>query len=148
MFDMDQAHYEKIRAYYQSEDPLAHNWLVKAPTADLPCQGSIAIDTIFTTEDSNLYIKTNHNIAISTNNYAEGYYVILKSSDHVYALAPSHYKRAFKSFIADRHYLNTDLIAIMHTANLQPGNYQIYVLKSSDGNNILHCTGETWSKNE
>lgn len=148
MFDMDQSHFEKIRNYYQSADPLAEGWDPSQPTALLGCEGKRATSAVFTSPDGILHIKFENKINSPVDNYSEGSYVLLKSDQHVYISAPHQTKRSFTHFLTDFTYLNSGINAAFHTATIQPGEYRIYLLEHRNGQNRIFCTDETWVEHD
>jgi hypothetical protein len=148
MFDMDQAHFEKIRSYYQSEDPLAIGWNPNQATSILHCEGESGISAVFTTNDGILHIKTDINRLQDQGNYTEATYVLLKSNKHVYVSAPHQTKMSLSTFLTQFTYLNPEINGLFHTATIQPGDYQIYLLEHSSGQNKIFCTGEIWVEHD
>jgi hypothetical protein len=143
MFSMDRAHLEKIRSYYSSEDPLAANWNPAALSNPIKCDSIYNPDVVALTND-HLRISYTQDFFSFVKNYTDGGYVILKSDQHVYAAALNHQQLPLKTTLRRQMYFTKDTHANFHTANLEPGNYKIYLLKRESGVNRIYCTTKTW----
>ncbi|OJV18680.1 MAG: hypothetical protein BGO21_24480 [Dyadobacter sp. 50-39] len=145
MFSMDQQHYEKIRYYYRSEDPLAENW---QPRAD-----SVQCDRVYPPDEvgllgDHIVVGFHQDFFKPEKDYSDGAYVILKSTDHVYASPPNQASVPLKTTFRRGMYFNKGINASFHRANVEPGIYQIYLLVRKNGRNTIYCTGETWNEKE
>lgn len=145
MFSMDQQHYEKIRSYYRSADPLAENW---NPRAD-----SVLCDSIYQPDDvgqvgSHVVVGFHQDFFKAEKDYSDGAYVVLKSTEHVYASPPNQVAVPLKTTLRRGMYFSKGLNASFHTANLEPGIYKIYLLVRRNGHNAIYCTGKTWEEKE
>jgi hypothetical protein len=145
MFSMDQAHYEKIRSYYRSADPLAESW---DPRAD-----SVRCDSVYQPDEvgklgNHIVVGFYQDFFEPEKDYSDGAYVILKSSGHVYASAPNQASVPLKTTLRRGMYFSKGLNASFHTANVEPGIYEIYLLVRKNGRNKVYCTGKTWEEKE
>lgn len=145
MFSMDQRHYEKIRSYYRSADPLAENW---NPRAD-----SVACDSIYPPDEvgkigDHIVVGFHQDFFKPEKDYSDGAYVILKSTEHVYAAQPNQISVPLKTTFRRAMYFNKGINAGFHTANVEPGIYKIYLLVRKNGRNTVYCTGKTWEEKE
>ena len=145
MFSMDQQHYEKIRSYYRSTDPLAENW---NPRAD-----SVFCDSIYPPDEigllgDHIVIGFHQEFFKSEKDYTDGAYVILKSTDHIYASQPNQASVPLKTTFRRGMYFNKGINAGFHTANVEAGTYKIYLLVRKNGRNTIYCTGKTWEEKE
>lgn len=145
MFNMSQEHFEKIRSYYQSEDPLAEGWNPSVASDSLPCTGSYELDSVFSHNDEIRAFSTREFFAPEAS-YTDGIYVLLKSDSHVYASAPNQYAVPFKTFIRRLIYFGPGFQASFHQATVEPGIYKVYVLVRRNGKNSLYCTNHTWTE--
>lgn len=143
MFEMDQAHFEKIRNYYQSADPLAEGWDPRTPTATLPCVGNYPLDTLFQYEDA-IHAYAMKNFVEAEENYTDGPYMLLKSDTHVYASAPDQFAVPLQTFFRRFRYFARGFEGNFHQDTVEPGVYKIYVLIRQNGKNRLYCTGREW----
>lgn len=143
MFAMDQAHFEKIRSYYQSDDPLAEGWNPQATTPTLPCVGNYPLDTLFSHKEG-IYAHAMKNFVEAKQDYTDGPYMVLKSATHVYASAPSQFAVPFHTFFRRFRYFARGFKGNFHQATVEPGTYEVYVLIRQDGKNQLYCTGRKW----
>jgi hypothetical protein len=142
MFSMDQVHYEKIRTYYQSEDPLAEGWSPLTASGSVVCDSLYQPDTIFRQDNHiSVYFKGAFN---SQKDYSDGAYVLLKSPTHTYASAPNQPAVPLKTTIRRRTYFLKSARGTFHEATVEPGIYQIYLLLRTNGKNKIYCTGKTW----
>lgn len=145
MFSMDQQHYEKIRSYYRSADPLAENW---NPRAD-----SVLCDSIYPPDEigqigDHIVIGFHQEFFKPENGFSDGAYVILKSPEHVYASAPNQVAVPLKTTLRRGMYFSKGLNASFHTANVEPGTYKIYLIVRTNGHNAIYCTGKTWEEKQ
>ncbi len=145
MFSMDQQHYENIRAYYRSADPLAENW---NPRTD-----SVSCDSVYPPDEvgllgDHIVIGFHQEFFTPEKDFSDGAYVILKSPEHVYASPPNQMAVPLKTTLRRRMYFSRGLNASFHTANVEPGIYKIYLLVRKNGRNTIHCTGKTWEEKE
>lgn len=138
-FEMDRAHFEKIRAYYGSEDPLAEGWKPDTNSNQVPCKGQFPVDSIFEYR-SNVYVYYTENFIDATKDYTDGGYFILKSDTHVYASAPNQFSLPFKTFVRRMRYFSRGACASFHKGTLKPGLYKVYMLKRANGESKLYCT--------
>ncbi|WP_342089112.1 hypothetical protein [Dyadobacter sp. OTU695] len=145
MFSMDQQHYEKIRSYYSSGDPLAENW---KPRAD-----SVSCDSVYSPDEvgllgNHIVIGFHQEFFKPEKDYSDGAYVILKSPEHVYASPPNQVAVPLKTTLRRGMYFSKGLNASFHTANIEPGTYKIYLLVRRNGHNAIYCTGKIWEEKE
>lgn len=145
MFSMDQQHYEKIRSYYRSADPLAENW---NPRAD-----SVSCDSIYPPDEvglvgDHIVVSFQRDFFKPEKDYSDGAYVILKSTEHVYASQPNQVSVPLKTTFRRGMYFSKGINAGFHTANVEPGIYKIYLLVRKNGRNTIYCTGKTWEEKE
>lgn len=145
MFSMDQQHYEKIRSYYRSADPLAENWNPRADSVS--CTGAYPPDEVGQLGD-HIVVGFHQEFFQSEKDYSDGAYVILKSTEHVYAAQPNQASVPLKTTIRRGMYFNKGINASFHKANVEPGLYQIYLLVRKNGRNTIYCTGKTWEEKE
>ncbi len=143
MFEMDQTHFEKIRAYYQSADPLAKGWNPRAVGSLLPCAGTYALDTLFSYKDE-IHAYAMKNFVEAEESYTDGPYMLLKSDSHVYASAPAQFSVPLWTFFRRFRYFARGFEGNFHQETVEPGTYKIYVLIRQNGKNTLYCTGREW----
>jgi hypothetical protein len=143
MFEMDQAHFEKIRAYYQSADPLAEGWNPRAQGSSLPCAGTYGLDTLFSYKDE-IHAYAMKNFVDAPKNYTDGPYILLKSDNHVYASPPDQFAVPLKTFFRRFRYFARGFEGNFHQETVEPGVYKIYVLIRQNGKNTIYCTGREW----
>lgn len=143
MFEMDQAHFEKIRSYYQSTDPLAEGWNPRAATATLPCVGNYPLDTVFQQKDE-VHAYAMKNFVEAEASYTDGPYMLLKSESHVYASAPAQFAVPLWTFFRRLRYFARGFEGNFHQETVEPGVYKIYVLIRQNGKNTIYCTGREW----
>lgn len=143
MFEMDQAHFEKIRSYYQSDDPLAEGWNPRATISTLPCVGDYPLDTLFQHEDE-IHAYAMKNFVEAKKDYTDGPYMVLKSATHVYASAPNQFAVPIQTFFRRFRYIARGFGGSFHQDTVEPGTYEVYVLIRQNGKNQLYCTGRTW----
>ncbi|MBE9465884.1 hypothetical protein ACFP1I_25405 [Dyadobacter subterraneus] len=145
MFSMDQAHFEKIRAYYRSDDPLAEGWNPRNLSDSITC-AKIYQPDIVKKEDNYLIINFENDFFKAEKDYSDGAYVILKSPDHTYAAPQSQSAVPIKTTLRRLMYFNKGAYASFHTATIEPGFYRIYFLVRKGGINTIYCTGKTWKE--
>lgn len=143
MFNMSQAHFESIRAYYKSDDPLAEGWNPRAIGNSLPCKEEFKLDTLYRTNEVIQAYAQNDFFDIGKN-YSDGPYLILKSSTHVYAAPPNQTAVPIKTVIRRLRYFNRGFNAAYHIATVEPGEYRVYLLLRHNGKNTLYCTNRTF----
>lgn len=143
MFKMSQAHYEKIRAYYQSADPLAEGWNPNAATDALPCAGDYALDSLFLYQEE-IHAYNSKEFINAEHDYTDGPYLLLKSDRHVYASTPNQRALPFDTFLNMRRYFSRGFDGTFYQANVEPGKYRVYVLIRRNGKNTMYCTGREW----
>ncbi|MCE7068651.1 hypothetical protein [Dyadobacter sp. CY326] len=145
MFSMDQKHFEKIRAYYQSADPLAEGWKPLTDFNEALCDSIYSPDLV---EKSGDFLKINFekDFFKPVKNYSDGAYIILKSKDHVYASAPNQSAVPLKTTIRRGMYFAKGAFGSFHTATIEPGTYKILLLVRANGQNKIYCTGKTWNE--
>ncbi|GGN07626.1 hypothetical protein GCM10010967_48950 [Dyadobacter beijingensis] len=143
MFSMDQQHYEKIRSYYRSADPLAENW---NPRADaVPCDSIYQPDEVGELGE-HVVVGFHQDFFKPKKDYTDGAYVILKSPEHVYVSQPNQVAVPLKTTLRRGMYFAKGLNASFHKANVEPGTYKIYLLVRENGRNRFYCTGKTWDE--
>jgi hypothetical protein len=145
MFSMDQAHFEKIRSYYQSQDPLAQGWHPRTPSDFIACTKVIMPNTI-KKEGNYIVIDFENEIVKAEKDYSDGAYVILKSDRHTYAGAQFQSPVPLKTTLRRLMYFNKGIYASFHEATVEPGLYRIYLLIRKNGINTIHCTDKTWKE--
>ncbi|MCE7073656.1 hypothetical protein LZG74_25320 [Dyadobacter sp. CY327] len=145
MFSMDQKHFEKIRAYYNSTDPLAEGWNPKADLAGMACD-SIYTPDLITQSGDYLAINFEQDFFKPVKDYTDGAYVILKSKDHVYTTPPNQSAVPLRTTIRRGMYFNKGAFANFHRATIEPGNYSIFLMIRKNGQNKIYCTGKTWNE--
>lgn len=143
MFEMDQTHFEKIRAYYQSDDPLAEGWNPRAVGSSLPCTGTYALDTLFSYKDE-VHAYAMKNFVDAPESYTDGPYMLLKSDTHVYASPPDQFAVPLQTFFRRFRYFARGFEGNFHQETIEPGVYKLYVLIRQKGKNTLYCTGREW----
>lgn len=145
MFSMDQRHYEKIRSYYRSDDPLAENWNPKADAA--PCDSVYEPDEVGLL-GNHIVVGYHQDFFNPEKDYSDGAYVILKSPEHVYASPPNQVAVPLKTTFRRGMYFSKGLNASFHTANVEPGIYKIYLLVRKNGTNRIYCTSKVWEEKQ
>jgi len=145
MFSMDQARFEKIRAYYNSEDPLAEGWNPRLATDSIPCPKIYEPDTV-KKDGSYIVVNFEKDFFPAEKNYSDGAYVILKSAGHTYASAQTQYPVPLKTTIRRFMYFNKGAYVNFHSATVEPGFYRIYLLVRKNGKNTIYCTNKTWKE--
>ncbi len=145
MFSMDQAHFEKIRAYYHSDDPLAEGWNPRNLSDSITC-AKIYQPDIVKKEDNYLIVNFENEVFKAEKDYSDGAYVILKSASHTYAAPQTQSAVPIKTTLRRLMYFNKGAYASFHTATIEPGFYRIYLLVRKSGINTIYCTGKTWKE--
>lgn len=145
MFSMSQQHFENIRSYYRSADPLAEGWNPRA--ASVPCDSVYQADDVSQLGD-HIVVGFYQDFFKPEKDYSDGAYVILKSTDHVYASAPNQASVPLKTTLRRGMYFAKGVTASFHKANVEPGTYNIYLLVRKNGRNTIYCTGKTWQETE
>ncbi|HEV7349161.1 hypothetical protein [Telluribacter sp.] len=143
MFDIDQVHFEQIRSYYGSDDPLAEGWNPRTLTDALTCTGTRAVDTLFAT-NGGITIQTSAPLLSSTSSYTDGAYYILKSDRHVYISSASQTAVPFQTFVRRFRYFSQHFTGYYDQATIEPGTYRLYLLVREGGNNRIYCTNRSW----
>jgi hypothetical protein len=143
MFEMSQAHFEKIRAYYQSDDPLAEGWNPRAGIDSLPCAGTFVLDTMYR-QNNEIQAFAGKDFIDVEKDYTDGPYLILKSDSHVYAATPNQATVPLRTMLRRQRYFARGFQAVLHEATVEPGVYRVYVLLRRNGQNQLYCTNRTW----
>ncbi|QRR02875.1 hypothetical protein [Dyadobacter sandarakinus] len=144
MFSMDQAHFEKIRSYYQSSDPLAEGWEPGSPEP-VVCDSTYKPDSVMQ-RGGHVLVHYYNNFFTPEKDYTDGAYVLLKSARHVYAAPPGQLAVPLKTTLRRGMYFSKGVYAGFHQATIEPGLYQIYLLVRKNGKNRIYCTGETWNE--
>lgn len=147
MFAMSQDHFETIRSYYQSADPLAEGWDPRAVTDSLPCVGEYTLDTLYYA-DNQLFASSSQDFFDIEKDYTDGPYLILKSDRHVYASSSNQSPVPLRTLARRFRYFTRGFQGIFHEATLEPGAYRIYVLMRRNGKNALYCTNRTWTESD
>ena len=145
MFSMDQARFEKIRAYYNSEDPLAEGWSPRLATDSISCTREYEPDAV-KKDGSYIVVNFEKDFFPAEKNYSDGAYVILKSAEHTYAAAQTQYPVPLKTTIRRFMYFNKGAYVNFHSATVEPGLYRIYLLIRKNGENTIYCTNKTWKE--
>lgn len=145
MFSMDQAHFEKIRAYYHSDDPLAEGWNPRNLSDSISCAKNYQSD-IVKKEGNYLIVNFENDFFKAEKDYSDGAYVILKSGNHTYAAPQNQSAVPIKTTLRRLMYFNKGAYASFHTATVEPGFYKIYLLIRKGGINTIYCTGKTWKE--
>jgi flagellar biosynthesis protein FliQ len=147
MFSMDRPHFEKIRSYYQSADPVAEGWNPKISTDSVACDSLYKADAVTKTGD-HIVVSFENDFFKPVKDYSDGAYVLLKSPEHVYAAPPNQFAVPFKTTIRRQMYFSKGAYASFHVATVEPGVYSIYLLVRQNGKNRIYCTGQTWEEKE
>jgi len=145
MFSMDQARFEKIRAYYNSEDPLAQGWNPRLTSDSIPCPKIYEPDTV-KKDGSYIVVNFEKDFFPAEKNYSDGAYVILKSAEHTYASAQTQYPVPLRTTVRRFMYFNKGAYVNFHSATVEPGLYRIYLLVRKNGQNMIYCTNKTWKE--
>ncbi len=145
MFSMDRNHIEKIRAYYGSEDPLAEQWTPSNLSVNTPCEAPVIPVTV-NLEEELIRIKYNENTITTDLDYSDGAYILLKSKEHTYFSPFMQYPLPLKTTLRRFLYFSKDVHADFHSANVEPGIYDIYFVKRVNGLNRIYCTNKTWQE--
>lgn len=143
MFSMDRPHIEKIRAYYNSKDPIAEGWNPANMAEDIRCEGSFAPITVRLMPDL-IRVTYNQDALESIEDYTDGGYILFKSNEHVYVSVLKQQPVPLKTTLRRQMYFSKDVHADMYSATIEPGNYNIYLLKRVNGVNKIYCTNQTW----
>lgn len=147
MFSMDQRHFEKVRSYYRSADPLAEGWDPRAHGADLKCDSTYVPDEV-SQVDNEVIVGFYQDFFKPQRDYSDGGYVILKSTDHVYASPPNQQAVPVKTTLRRMMYFSKGIYGNFHKATIEPGIYDIFLLVRRNGQNTIYCTGKTWEEKE
>jgi hypothetical protein len=147
MFSMDQQHFEKIRSYYNSADPLAENWDPRTKGANVKCDSTYVPDEVALV-GSQVMVGFYRDFFKAQSDYSDGAYVILKSDNHVYASPPNQLAVPLKTTLRRQMYFAKGVYASFHKATVEPGVYDIYLLIRRNGRNTIYCTGKTWDEKE
>lgn len=147
MFSMDQQHFEKIRSYYQSADPIAEGWDPKIGSDSVVCDSLYRADAV-TKRGDHIVVSFENDFFKSLKDYSDGAYVLLKSPGHVYASPPNQFAVPFKTTIRRQMYFSKGAYGSFHVATVEPGVYSIYLLVRRNGKNRIYCTGQTWEEKE
>lgn len=147
MFSMDQQHFEKIRSYYHSEDPVAENWQPRNTSDSISCDSTYVPDEVALTGD-HIVIGFHRDFFNAQKDYSDGAYVIMKSADHVYVAPPNQAAVPLRTTLRRLMYFNRGVYAGFHRATVEPGTYRIYLLVRKNGHNRIYCTGKTWEEKE
>lgn len=145
MFSMDQAHFEKIRAYYKSDDPLAEGWNPRSKTDSIACAKLYEPDTV-KKDGSYIVVNFEQDFFKTEKDYSDGAYVILKSADHTYASAQTQYPVPVRTTLRRLMYFNKGAYVNFHAATVEPGLYRVYLLVRKNGQNTIYCTSKTWKE--
>lgn len=145
MFSITQEHFEKIRSYYHSEDPLAEGWKVLSKSGKIPCC-TLSQPVEITNSGDIVYIRFPEINFKTEKDFSDGAYVLLKSENHVYAHPSSQFPVPLKTAIRRRMYFAKGLFSAIHIATVEPGLYHFYLLMRKNGQNRIYCTGKTWNK--
>ncbi|TDB69010.1 hypothetical protein [Arundinibacter roseus] len=143
MFQMSQAHFETIRSYYQSDDPLAEGWNPRTATDSLPCVGTYELDSVLRYKDE-IHAYAMSDFFDAEESYTDGPYVLLKSATHVYASPPNQFAVPLRTILRRFRYFARGFQGIFHEDTVEPGVYKIYVLMRRNGKNEIYCTNQTW----
>lgn len=147
MFEMSQEHFETIRAFYGSQDPLAEGWDPRVAGDSLACTGGLfQLDTLLAQDDYLVLRGSGNTYFDATLNYTDGPYVLLKSATHVYALPPNQTALPILSALKRGRYLAGGFSASTHVATIEPGQYRVYMLQRTEARNTLYCTNLTWTR--
>ncbi|GAB2782421.1 hypothetical protein GCM10027275_27630 [Rhabdobacter roseus] len=145
MFNMSQEYFEQIRAYYQSDDPLAEGWNPRAASAQVPCQGTYFFDTL-SHYRGNLVTQAMQDFFEAEQDYTDGPYVILKSDQHVYASPPNQFAVPPTTLLRRLRYFARGVQASFYEESIAPGHYQLYLLVRYQGRNQIYCTNRSWTQ--
>ncbi|CAG5073560.1 hypothetical protein DYBT9623_04801 [Dyadobacter sp. CECT 9623] len=147
MFSMDQQHYEKIRSYYKSRDPLAEGWNPDKKNLDIQCD-SLLTPEIVEKVGNHIVIRFPQHFFKAEKDYSDGPYILLKSQEHAYVSPPYQSAVPLKTTARRLMYFSKGAYGSFHEATVEPGNYQIYLLVRTNGMNRIYCTGKTWEEKE
>lgn len=147
MFSMNQQHFEKIRSYYRSEDPVAENWQPRNAGDSIKCD-SIYVPDEIALISNHIVVGFQQDFFNAEKDYSDGGYVIMKSADHVYVSPPNQTAVPLRTTLRRFMYFNRGIHAGFHTATVEPGTYRIYLLIRKKGRNRIYCTGKTWEEKD
>ncbi|KAA6439637.1 hypothetical protein FEM33_11515 [Dyadobacter flavalbus] len=145
MFSITQKHFEKIRAYYHSKDPLAEGWNVLSKSEKISCE-TLNQPVEITKSGESVYIRFPEINFKTEKDFSDGAYVLLKSADHVYACSSSQFPVPLKTVIRRQIYFAKGLFSVFHVSTIAPGRYDFYLLMRENGQNRIYCTGKSWNK--
>jgi hypothetical protein len=145
MFSMDQDHFEKIRSYYKSADPIAEGWNPRAMPTEVKCDSLYQPEAV-TKFGSFIMVNFPNDFFRPEKDYSDAAYVILKSAQHVYASPPNQSEVPLKTTIRRQMYFSKGATASFHEGNVEPGLYTVYLLVRKNGENRIYCTGKTWEE--
>jgi len=145
MFSISQKHFEEIRSYYQSGDPLAEGWNVLSKAGKIPCDSLYQPAEVIKTGD---FINIHFPEADfeTEKDFSDGAYVLLKSRNRVYASPSIQFPVPLKTTLRRQMYFAKGLLSVFHVATIEPGSYNFYLLVRKNGQNRIYCTGKTWNK--
>jgi hypothetical protein len=143
MFGIDRAHFEKIRAYYQSGDPFAEGWSPGAEANVIPCRNGWQPDSIWAA-NGGLLITLPQNDQLAPKNYLDGTFVLLQSDRNVYLSAVPWSAGGLRNLVMRFRYFTYENTAYFDQANIQPGTYRVYLLVRQGGQNRIYCTDRQW----
>jgi hypothetical protein len=128
MFSMDQNHFEKIRSYYKSADPIAEGWNPRTTSIDIACDSLYQPDTV-TKTGNHILVSFDNDFFKAEKDYSDGAYVLLKSPEHMYTHAPPNQfaQVPFKTTVSRLMYFSKGAHASFHVATVEPGLYSIYL---------------------
>ena len=145
MFSMDQDHYEKIRSYYNSADPIAEGWNPGTKVLDVQCDSLLSPETVEKI-GNHIVVRFQQDFFKAEKDYSDGPYILLKSPDHVYASPPFQFAVPLKTTARRLMYFSKGAFGSFHEATVEPGLYQVYLLVRKEGRNRIYCTGKTWEE--
>ncbi len=141
MFEMEQSHYEEIRSFYNSEDPLAENkQLFESFSSDSNLDNTpFRIDSMLVVNNQ-LFIQMDIQGFVVQKDFSDGVYLILKSDQHLYA-APSHQNPVpIKTTIRRLKYFSPKMSGNFHASTVEPGEYEFQILARLNGINKIYKT--------
>jgi hypothetical protein len=145
MFSITQKHFEEIRSYYQSEDPLAEGWNVLSRSEKIPCHNlDQPVEVTKTGDFINIHFPEADFKA--EKDFSDGAYVLLKSRNRVYASPSTQFPVPLKTVIRRQMYFAKGLFFVFHVGTFEPGLYHFYLLVRKNGQNRIFYTGKTWNK--
>ncbi|WP_025765245.1 hypothetical protein [Dyadobacter tibetensis] len=144
MFEMPQSHYEKIRALYHSQDPLAGSWNPN-PAMETKFLGAnpFPIQSI-STEGEYLRLFLNLHGFRATKDYSDGVYAIMYSADHVYASPARQPPVPLRTTIRRGLYFSDVANIAFHKGTIAPGSYQLLLLVRQGAQNHIYQTGHEY----